>query len=265
MCELFGLSSASRIEVNKWLKEFFRHSEKHCHGWGMAMFYGDAVSLEKEPCEAYLSHYLRSRMLRPIVVDNMIAHIRLASVGSLGYENNHPFVKHDNSHCCWTLAHNGTMFDSPRLDAYRGSQEGETDSERILFYLVDQINRYQNKTGSRLNDEQRFLLLEKYITELTIGSDVGSRGNKLNLLLYDGRYMYVHSNYADTLFIKHYGDSLLIATTPLDSDGDWSALSLCRLMVYEKGRCVFEGTHRSKQYFDRVKDEEYQYLNYNLM
>ncbi|MGM9701241.1 MAG: class II glutamine amidotransferase [Prevotella sp.] len=49
MCELFGVCSSRRVDVKAQLKEFFSHSEQHCHGWGMATFYGDAVSLEKEP------------------------------------------------------------------------------------------------------------------------------------------------------------------------------------------------------------------------
>ena len=47
MCELFGVSSGRRIEVNDLLKEFFSHSVRHPNGWGMAMFYENSVSLEK--------------------------------------------------------------------------------------------------------------------------------------------------------------------------------------------------------------------------
>ena len=49
MCELFGLSSAEKIQLNDLLKEFFSHGMEHPHGWGMAFFYGNAVSLEKQP------------------------------------------------------------------------------------------------------------------------------------------------------------------------------------------------------------------------
>ena len=49
MCELFGVSSSEKVEPREMLKEFFSHSVIHPNGWGMAMFYGNAVSLEKEP------------------------------------------------------------------------------------------------------------------------------------------------------------------------------------------------------------------------
>ena len=59
MCELFGVSSRKRVVVNDLLKEFFTHSVRHANGWGMAIFYENAVSLEKEPVQAIKSTYLK--------------------------------------------------------------------------------------------------------------------------------------------------------------------------------------------------------------
>lgn len=81
MCELFGVSSAQKIEVTDLLKEFFSHSVKHPNGRVMATFYGNAVSLEKEPIQAIKSAYLKERLQQNIQVQNMIAHIRLATRG----------------------------------------------------------------------------------------------------------------------------------------------------------------------------------------
>lgn len=78
----------------------------------MAFFYGNAVSLEKQPEATYKSIYLKQRLRVNIEVDKMIAHIRLATRGSMEYENTHPFVQRDNSDRSWTLAHNGTIFES---------------------------------------------------------------------------------------------------------------------------------------------------------
>ena len=81
MCELLGLSSRKKITVNSYLRKFFSHSDIHCHGWGLALFYQQAVSMEKEAICANQSLYLRQRVAHSILIDNMIAHIRLASVG----------------------------------------------------------------------------------------------------------------------------------------------------------------------------------------
>ena len=81
MCELFGVSSRRKIEVNDLLREFFSHSVRHPNGWGMAVFYKNSVSLEKEPVQAIKSAYLKERLHQKISVRNMIAHIRLATRG----------------------------------------------------------------------------------------------------------------------------------------------------------------------------------------
>lgn len=255
MCEILGLSSRKRITVNSYLGKFFSHSEYHCHGWGLALFYGDAVSLEKEAICANQSQYLRQRMKHPIQIDNMIAHIRLASVGRMSYENSHPFVKHDNKGRSWTLAHNGTIFDFPPLDAFKSVQEGQTDSERILYYFIDEINRRQDELGWSLTPEERFGLLDDLITRL-------SAGNKLNLLFWDGRYMYVHTNYRGSLhMLREDGGTIWFSTQPLD-DGSWQPVPFLQLFVYREGRLVFQGQGTSREYFDPEENYEYRNLDY---
>lgn len=118
MCELFGASSREKVPVNALLREFYSQSREHPDGWGMAVFYDNAVNLEKEPLPAYKSTYLKERLRHNLSVHNMIAHIRKATVGALEFENCHPFVKRDNFGRSWTLAHNGTIFDCPALTPY---------------------------------------------------------------------------------------------------------------------------------------------------
>ena len=72
MCELFGINSDKKISINDYLRTFFSHSEQHDYGWGLACFYGNSVSLEKEALKANSSHYLRQRLQHPIVIDNAI-------------------------------------------------------------------------------------------------------------------------------------------------------------------------------------------------
>ncbi len=255
MCELLGVNSHKRINVNRYLTQFFSHSEKHCHGWGLALFYGDAVSLEKEPICANQSLYLRQRIKHPIFIDNMIAHIRLASVGRMYYENSHPFVKHDNRGRSWTLAHNGTIFDFPHLDDFKDVQEGQTDSERILYYFIDEINKRQEQIDRALEEEERFKLLEDLIADLSIN-------NKINLLIWDGEYMYVHTNYADTL---HYNqitsDTVIFSTQPLEGKG-WEDVPFLHLQVWKEGQLVYQGQKISQEYFDPEKDYEYKNFDY---
>lgn len=81
MCELFGINSKEIIKCNEMLKDFFSHGIDNPHGWGIAAFYGNAVSLEKEPVSSTESVYLKHRLTEDIENDKLIAHIRKASKG----------------------------------------------------------------------------------------------------------------------------------------------------------------------------------------
>ena len=257
MWELFGVSSRKRLTVNDLLKEFFSHSVKHANGWGMAIFYENSVSLEKEPMQAIKSTYLKERLQRKIAVKNMIAHIRLATRGVMEYVNCHPFVLRDNYDRCWTLAHNGTIFDYPRHNPYLHQQEGGTDSERILYFLVDQINLRQLELGRVLTREERFALLDE------LNGDM-SRGNKLNLLIYDGELLYVHTNYANSLYFSQREDALLFATTPLDK-GSWNRHPFTTLCAYQNGSKLFQGTNHGNEYHDNDKDMHMLFADYAVL
>ena len=257
MCELFGVSSRHRIMVNDLLKEFFSHSVRHPNGWGMAVFYENSVSLEKEPVQAIKSTYLKERLHQKITVRNMIAHIRLATRGVTEYVNCHPFVLRDNHDRCWTLAHNGTIFDYPRHNPYLHQQEGRTDSERILCFLVDQINQRQLELGRAMTREERFALLDELVGDM-------ARGNKLNLLIYDGELLYVHTNYANSLYFRQRGDALLFATTPLDR-GIWNNHPFNTLCAYQDGCRVFVGTNHGNEYHDNEKDMHMIFVDYSAL
>lgn len=198
MCELFGVSSPEKILLHDMLQEFFSHGKDHPHGWGMAFFYGNAVSLEKQPEASHKSNYLKQRMRAKIEADNMIAHIRLATRGTTEYENTHPFVMRDNCGRTWTLAHNGTIFECDALNSFVHEQRGQTDSERILRYIVSRVSSAQEQLKRPLSKEERFCLADEIIGEI-------APENKVNLLFYDGELLYVHTNYKDSLFWRKKG------------------------------------------------------------
>ncbi|MGN0315016.1 MAG: class II glutamine amidotransferase [Fusicatenibacter sp.] len=203
MCELFGVSSKNKVQLNEMLKEFASHSVRHPNGWGMAVFYGNSVSLEKEPVPACKSVYLRERLRHTFRASNMIAHIRLATRGTTDFENCHPFVMRDNSNRTWTLAHNGTIFDCPVMTKYVHTQEGQTDSEQF----------------------------------------------------------YVHTNYANSLYVKQSEDTAFFATVPLDR-GNWKPAEFTTLLGYKDGRQIFTGTNHGQEYIDNPKDMQFIFVDY---
>lgn len=255
MCELFGICSSTKIELNQPLKEFFSHSSNHPHGWGLAIFYENSVSLEKEPIEASKSFYLKERLKHSLYAKAAMAHIRLATMGTMEYENCHPFVKRDNHDRGWTLAHNGTIFDCPKLNPYIRQQEGKTDSERILCYIVAKVNRQQAALGRALNAAERFRLLDGIICEI-------APHNKLNLLIYDGECMYIHVNYADSLYICQQAETALFSTVPL-SRGLWKPAPFTTLCAYRDGIRVYTGTDHGQEYKDNERDMKYLFANFS--
>ena len=255
MCELFAVSAPEPIRCNQLLKAFFSNGNAHPHGWGMAFFYGNAVSLEKEPRLSLKSDYLKQRLCFDITADQMLAHIRLASKGVMSYENTHPFVERDGRGRAWTLIHNGTIFECDALSPYVHTQKGQTDSERILLYLIDRINAAQDAKGAALSKEERFAVVEDVVAEITIGN------NKVNLILYDGTLLYVHSNFQDSLHTCRKGNALIVSTRPLDGD-DWKVVPMNTLCAYRRGVLKYTGTDHGHEYFEDEEQLKYLYLDF---
>lgn len=239
MCELFGVSSDRKLRVDPYLKVLMAHSVDHPHGWGMAISYGGGVNVEKEPKTACVSDYVQTRLSHPVYAKSMMAHIRLATRGIMAYENCHPFVGRDVSGRAWTLAHNGTIFQSELLDAYREEQEGSTDSERILCHVLHEMNAALAADGS-LDAAARFRVMDRILLDI-------SENNKVNLMVFDGEVFYVHTNMRGTLYRTEREGGTLFATVPLD-DGVWEPVPMMRLLAYRDGRLIAEGTQHNYEY-----------------
>lgn len=240
MCELLGISSEEKIPRNALLREFYSHGTEHPDGWGLATFYGSAVCLEKEPLSSVESAYLKSRLTDDIVEDVLLAHIRKASVGALSYQNSHPFAQRDDSGRLWTLIHNGTIFESAVLEPYKLRQKGESDSERILCYLVDQINAARAERRQPLSPEERFWIVDGVIRMVT-------PGNKVNLLIYDGALLYVHMNHRGSLYLREKPGTLIVSTQPLDRER-WTEAPLDTPRAYRKGVLAYTGQPHPNEY-----------------
>lgn len=250
MCEILGVTSKHQYNTTKLLDSFYSHSKFNADGWGLAVFRGRGVSIEKEPVRALDSGYLRQRLSRDIVCSNLFAHIRRATIGPAEYSNCHPFVWDDISGRTWTIIHNGTFFKGDRLLGYSREQEGTTDSERFLLYIIDRVNELITNEGAVYTDDPliRFSLIDEILTEL-------SDGNKINMLLCDSEYIYVHTNCPETLHKCEADDTIIFATRPMTGVYDgWEQLELNRLHVYRNGRHVWDGTDHGNVFYDEDHD-----------
>lgn len=257
MCELFGICAQKPFECQALLRTFFSHSNQHPNGWGLATFPTKNVLIEKEPIQASKSSYLKKRLEDKVEEKALLAHIRYATIGNIEYENCHPFTQKDNFGQSWTLIHNGTIFDYPPLLSYPLNQLGETDSERILLYLVDKINQHQKKLERILDSIERCVLIDDLVSQM-------APGNKLNLLIYDGKQMYAHTNTMHSLYIKQEKNAVLFATVPLDFE-EWQLLPFTSLCVYKNGYQIYQGKPHGAKYVVNPLEMPYLFTTYSAL
>ncbi len=253
MCEIFA-SIAKRGKnrtVNAQLQTFYSHCPDHPNGWGLAVLNGKQMSVEKEPKKATKSDYLQSRLTVPVNQPVVLAHIRYATIGNIDYNNTHPFQEQDMYGRTYTLIHNGTIFEYAPLNAYVHTQAGETDSERILLYLVDRLNEAALHKGGPLTAEERFGVLEEELAPM-------AKGNKLNIILYDGEWLYVHKNFPGALHYREDAYGVTISTQPL-SEGGWLPVRDTTLLAYCEGVLVKEGRSHENEYVENAEDYKHLY------
>ena len=204
MCELFAVTAKRKITVNDTLKTFYSHSEEHKNGWGLYLKDDTFEIIVKEYLKASDSTYLHALLDQKLATKLCIGHIRSATVGEVSDNNAHPFTGIDKFGRQWVLCHNGTLFDAPVLDKYYYVQDGSTDSERLLLYLLESVNSMDVADA-----EDRMRLIEDVIAKVV-------PGNKVNLMIFDGEFLYVHKNEPETLHEKTTSDGILFQTHQLD-------------------------------------------------
>ena len=255
MCEMLGMSSKRSRRANDLLREFYSHAEAHPHGWGLARFPAAGTpSVEKEAVKATESEHLRRLLAEPLEERILLAHIRLATVGHIEYANCHPFTATDNGGRTWTLVHNGTIFNGPELNDYIGIQYGDTDSERVLLHMIDRIDREQIRLGHALDEEERFGTLAAVIAGL-------SKGNKLNLLVYDGEVLYAHCNFRETLHFRREADAVTFSTRPLSGAG-WEETPFTSLIAVKNGEIIRTSPPHGNEYIYNPNDYRMVYMDF---
>ena len=205
--------------------------------------------------KASKSKYLEHRLQGKIQSARMMAHIRRATMGEVNFNNTHPFSGIDESGRRWVFVHNGTIFDAPGLSKYQYSQQGSTDSERILLYIIDQVNKRFLEDPCGFDVNERLALIDEIVLRIV-------PGNKLNFLLFDGDYFYVHKNEKETLYTLEKSGVVIFATRPIDGE-DWKELPMNRLLVYKDGRLVYSGTKHEHEYVYDEEQMKHLFLDYS--
>ena len=112
----------------------------------------------------------------------------------------------------------------------------------------------QEEKKRDLTQEERFWLIDGILCEI-------SPENKLNLILYDGELMYVHTNYRGSLFQCQKGDGMVFSTKPLDRDR-WEELPMNTLQAYREGKLVYTGTGHDNEFVDSEEKMRLLFLDF---
>lgn len=185
MCQLLGMNCNTPTDIVFSFTGFTTRAgltDHHCDGWGIAFFEGEGVrhfvdyqSALESPVAQFVKNY-------PIKSENVIAHIRKATVGEVTLANSHPFIRELWGRY-WVFAHNGDLKGfSPALDGpYR--PVGTTDSEYAFCYIMQELRR---QFGDTYPGQQALVAA---LGELSRW--IATHGT-FNMLLSDGTALFTH-------------------------------------------------------------------------
>ena len=116
MCRVFGCVASEPVSIRHELLEaenpLIRQSEDHDSGWGMAVYErsdGCEPAIVRFPEAAYADgEFISATTMRGRIFN---VHVRRATMGDLQPAEHAPVLALD----CYTLGHNGTIVEYPRL------------------------------------------------------------------------------------------------------------------------------------------------------
>lgn len=186
MCDLLGMSFSVPVGASISLDMFQLRGQENPDGWGLAFYEGSQMQLVKEarpalksPLYDFVESYPESRIF--------ISHVRRSTRGNRSYANTHPFYRIlsvNDRRREYALAHNGTLTDMSKLTLSRIFPIGETDSEQLLCFILENL---EDKEISEMTP-YAFEFLEGLFHE------INGVENSLNCMLTDGEYLLCYSD-----------------------------------------------------------------------
>lgn len=193
MCELFAMSSQAPAALSYSLNEFAKHgglTHKNKSGWGIAYYEDREAFMVKEALPASdspLAHFIASQNRKSNCV---IAHVRLATVGTPTLKNTHPFRRELGGRV-HIFAHNGTLkgiHEDYANEELRYNCIGDTDSELGFCVLLERMRPlWANSDDIPPSHEARLEAFALFAGEMR------ERGSA-NFLYSDGDILFVHAH-----------------------------------------------------------------------
>ncbi len=247
MCQLLGMNANTPTDVMFSFTGLAKRADEHKDGFGIAFFEDRGLRLFVDPHSAVHSPVADMVRAYPIRSDNVIAHIRKATVGRVALENTHPFQRELWGRY-WVFAHNGDLkgFRPYLHGAFR--PVGDTDSELAFCWLMQELAKAHAAVPSidELSHTLRELLPRP------------SRHGSFNVLLSNGQALWAHGTTRlhwlqrqhpfrparladedlsiDFAALTTPSDRVaVVATEPLTSDEEWQSFPSGELRVFVAG------------------------------
>jgi len=253
MCQLLGMNANTPTDVMFSFAGLATRADEHKDGFGIAFFEGPGLRLFIDPDSARESPVAQMVKHYPIHSQNVIAHIRKATVGRVALQNCHPFVRELWGRY-WVFAHNGDLrdFAPPLHGAFR--PVGDTDSELAFCWLMQELAKAH--AGVPSVDELSCTLRE-------LLPQVAAHGS-FNVLLSNGQALWAHASTQLHWLVRQHpfgaaslaDDDLsvdfaaltspqdrvaVVATQPLTAGEPWTAMAPGELRVFVDGAPFADG------------------------
>src|SRR5262249_51424481 len=199
MCRLFGFRSATSERVHDALvterNSLRRQSLEHPDGWGIASWGETGLPQVARGLGAAHLDPEFERISSAVQARTVLAHLRLASVGSIRLDNAHPFLFQR-----WAFAHNGTLHAFSRHRAaiealiaprFAAEMRGDTDSERCFTLFLTRLSQAADLDGRpRLGAVQGALATTRVEVARITDVDAGDgKRSAMNFLITDGELL----------------------------------------------------------------------------
>ena len=251
MCQLLGMNCNVPTDIMFSFTGFQQRggrTDDHADGWGIAFFEGRGCRLYVDSASAADSPVAQLVRSYPIRSLNVIAHIRKATRGPVALENTHPFMRELWGRY-WIFAHNGTLDRFEARSQGRFRPVGSTDSEAAFCDLLDSLWQRFGDTepsgadlgGAVREWADRMAALGTFNFLLSNGAQLFSHcATRLSYVVRQAPFTRVRLADADIdvdfSAVTTPADRVaVIATVPLTTNEEWTAIEPGQLLVFEDG------------------------------
>lgn len=254
MCQLLAMNCNTPTDICFSFEGFAQRgglTDEHNDGWGISFFeesacrsFHDTLPAAKSPIAKLIKDY-------PIKAFNVIAHIRMATIGAVELKNTQPYIRELWGQQ-WVYAHNGDLWDYKFTNSSPAQPIGTSDSEAAFCDLLNELRK--------LNPVEEPELKQIYNCIKSFSENTAKFGT-FNLLLSNGKYIFAHCT-TDLCYIirkapfseAHLSDKdisinfsehtthkdrvAIIATKPLTDNEQWTVFEKGQLLVFENGELL---------------------------